>query len=417
MTIDYKIMMISYMDFLGAGNAARKIYEMLKTNGVNVELFVKEKKYVNSKIFHLNEKQKKIEKFFNLKNIFLNKVINNRITNNFSYSHKSLGWFRSPYADIINNNDHDIVQLHWISNFLSIEDIGNIKKPIVWRFSDMWPFTGINHYEHNIDNTFVTNGFDKQFSISLDKISWKKKKLAWKKKFFIVTPSQWMKKQVLKSYLMKDNPVETIYTPIDTNIFKPLENKIILREKYKIEKNSNIILFGADNLNDKRKGLNKIIDIFKENLINKKNFYLILFGNGNVNEKCINNLNIKNFGYISESSKLNELFNLADVMVIPSDIDNLPQVGLEAQSSGLPVITLKNSGLEELIEDKKTGFLSDDNIYSISKKLEYFFGNEDIKKIFKINARSRALNYFDSAVIMQKYNNLYSKILKTQNKL
>ena len=56
--------------------------------------------------------------------------------------------------------------------------------------------------------------------------------------------------------------------------------------------------------------------------------------------------------------KLNELFNLADVLLLPSEIDNLPQIGLEAQTSGLPIITFKNSGLQELIDENKTGFFA-----------------------------------------------------------
>ena len=43
----------------------------------------------------------------------------------------------------------DIIFLYWINdNFLTLENIKNIfslNKPIIWRFSDMWPMTGGCH--------------------------------------------------------------------------------------------------------------------------------------------------------------------------------------------------------------------------------------------------------------------------------
>ena len=40
-----KIMFLSYMDFLGAGNAAKKIFKMLDENGIDIDFFVKKKKF------------------------------------------------------------------------------------------------------------------------------------------------------------------------------------------------------------------------------------------------------------------------------------------------------------------------------------------------------------------------------------
>ena len=39
-----KVMLLSYMDNLGAGNAANKIYQMLIKRNIEAELYVKKKK-------------------------------------------------------------------------------------------------------------------------------------------------------------------------------------------------------------------------------------------------------------------------------------------------------------------------------------------------------------------------------------
>ena len=41
-----------------------------------------------------------------------------------------------------NNSDVDVVQLNWINNLISLKEISKINKPLIWRFSDMWPFIG-----------------------------------------------------------------------------------------------------------------------------------------------------------------------------------------------------------------------------------------------------------------------------------
>ncbi len=54
---------------------------------------------------------------------------------------------RSSWPKRINRNDADLVHLHWVNGeMLSIEDIGRIRKPVVWTLLDMWAFCGAEHY-------------------------------------------------------------------------------------------------------------------------------------------------------------------------------------------------------------------------------------------------------------------------------
>jgi D-inositol-3-phosphate glycosyltransferase len=50
-------------------------------------------------------------------------------------------------------------------------------------------------------------------------------------------------------------------------------------------------------------------------------------------------------------------FAVADVYVMPSDIESLPRVALEAMAFGLPVVATSIFGLADLIEDGRTGYL------------------------------------------------------------
>ena len=35
---------------------------------------------------------------------------------------------------------------------ISIEEIANIKQPFVWTILDMWPFSGVEHYNQSSNN-------------------------------------------------------------------------------------------------------------------------------------------------------------------------------------------------------------------------------------------------------------------------
>ena len=393
------------MDNLGAGNAALKIHEMLKKKKIDSDLFVKKKSHINSKKFILEKRKQKIhEFFFDSLNYISNKILNNRLINK---DLRSLGWFTSPYNDIINNSNFDIVQLHWINNFISINDIANIKKPLIWRFSDMWPILGTKHYVNENENIFNSNQ-----SSFLEKNNFLFKKKKWKNKINVISPSYWLEKHIKKSEISQNWTVNVIHTPINSETFIPL-NRLIIKNELGI-KNERVLIFGADNLLEKRKGLKTILNIFTNKLVDQKdNYILLLFGKGKIKEKKINNLKIMHFGYLKSKIEINKLYNAADVMILPSTIDNLPQIGLEAQTSGLPVIAFKNSGLEEIIDENKTGIFTDlETSENLSFHISNFFNKTESLHQYRQNSRIRSLNLWSEEKVFEKYMNLYSKILE-----
>ena len=45
----------------------------------------------------------------------------------------------------INKSNYDLINLHWVQGeFISIESIGKITKPIVWTLHDTWAFSGVS---------------------------------------------------------------------------------------------------------------------------------------------------------------------------------------------------------------------------------------------------------------------------------
>jgi glycosyltransferase involved in cell wall biosynthesis len=56
-------------------------------------------------------------------------------------------------------------------------------------------------------------------------------------------------------------------------------------------------------------------------------------------------------------AQLYSIIGHATAVLMPSRVDNYPNACLEAQMLGIPIIGTRNSSLDEMIEDGKTGFL------------------------------------------------------------
>lgn len=158
--------------------------------------------------------------------------------------------------------------------------------------------------------------------------------------------------------------------------------KIIKEGKYKILKNAidtSKLYFSEEVRNESRKKLDIkennfvvghigrfsiqknhefLIDIFKQIYNKNNNAILLLIGTGELEERIKNK--VKELGlnncvrFLGIRNDINELLNAMDVFLLPSFFEGLPVVGVEAQATGLQVITsdkvTKELPIEELVE-------------------------------------------------------------------
>jgi glycosyltransferase involved in cell wall biosynthesis len=321
----------------------------------------------------------------------------------------------------VNFQKSEIVHLHnthgYYISFLAMEVAFSSKK-VVWTLHDDYMITGHCSFSMTCDKwkRGCENCSDLKIYPALDfdsaHINQIQKEILLKKiQPCIVTPSKWLENRVREKYPFLKN-VQTIFNGVNTTIFFPIEDKKSLRTKYEIASDRKIILFIAElSTNNPFKGGEIVRSLLELDLPN--DWLFITVGDKQVQS---NNTNHFTFPYISSDAILNELYNLADVMIYPTKADNLPLVVLESMSCGIPVIASAIGGINEIIDDRIDGFLVQEfKLENYFKSLtEFFFLEEIFRNQISYNARVKILKLFDENKMYQSYSKLYDQLSQSK---
>jgi glycosyltransferase involved in cell wall biosynthesis len=264
----------------------------------------------------------------------------------------------------INRLNPDLVHLHWFNKgMLSIVTLAKIEKPIIWTLHDMWAFTGGCHYTGNCTRYLQLCGECPQ--LGSHKIQdWSYRIQQEKVKFFqnlsihLVSPSHWLAQCVHASGLFKKATLSVIPNGLNLKTYSP-QGKAQVRSKFNLPAEQPLILFGAMNLNEVRKGfilLKQALAILKNSNI-VSNPALLTFGS-DIPESESLGFQVYSMGFISSENHLAEIYSAADVFVAPSLQDNLPNTVMESLACGTPVVAFDIGGMPDMIEHQKNGYLA-----------------------------------------------------------
>ncbi len=317
-------------------------------------------------------------------------------------------------------HDADLVHLHWINNgFMRIETLPRLKKKIVWTFHDMWPFTGGCHYSNGCRNFMTSCGTcpqldsDRKHDLS-DRI-FQRKKTAWSKTpFEVVTPSRWLADVASSSRLLRGYAIHAIPNAIDTAVFAPTD-KTLARAEFGLPKEGIILLFGAlTGGGDKRKGFHFMAPLLAR--LAKRHsqgmIRLAVLGMKAPPDGQVFPFPVTYLGLLDDDRTIARAYSAADVLVVPSIEDNLPNSVMEAGSCEVPSVAFRTGGLPDLIEHTYTGYLAKPfDVEDLASGISSFITEpQSALQAGKI-ARQRVIANYSYDVVARQHEALYSRVM------
>ena len=223
----------------------------------------------------------------------------------------------------------------------------------------------------------------------------------------ILAISDLVKRNIIDNYYLKENDITLIYNGVDLQRFR-CENRDIyrgeIRNKYSIDKNEFVTLSVGSGF--ERKGVEfllKAVELIPTPIT------LLIVGKSSINS-------FKDLAgkqrviFCGPQKEIHKYYAASDVFVLPAIYEPFGNVHLESLASGLPVITTKNSGASEIIENGKQGFVIEkpENIERIAGRITELM-NGEVNQSMGLEARKLA-EMFSFENHMKKMFDLYNTI-------
>lgn len=299
----------------------------------------------------------------------------------------------------------DILHLHWVGGFLDYKTFfEKINKPVIWTLHDLNPFSGGFHYEEDsLNNREDFSKIENQYLVL------KKKAISSTKNLHIVCLSQWIQKMSKNSNVFNELPHHLIPNGLNLQTFRPQnENRDKICKKFNLPLDKKIILFVADNIHNQRKGfayLKQALEYLKN-----KDFVCLLVGKSDNKQEEVPFLHLD---FIKNEEMLAEIYASADVYVIPSLEDNLPNTVLESLACGTPVVGFEVGGIPDMVRNEQNGFLAElKNSKDFARKIQQILENDELRMQMSQNARKIAEEEYSLELQTKRYIELYQSIRK-----
>ena len=334
----------------GAGIAARRGVEALRMAGVDADLFDAQKLGRSTRWRRWRAR---------LDNLPTRLYPSRRL-----FTSWSNGWLASGVARRLNEFNADLVHLHWLGHgALSWREISHINAPLMWTFHDAWAFTGGCHYPGDCRKFEADCGRCPQLGSiwSYDLSHWnlrgRQDVLSRVKR--IVTPSRWLGELACRSGRVAKETLRVVPNALSSQLLGG-ECRETIRARRGVMPVEWVFVAGSLALDEPRKGNHLLEGCLGEWRRSHPDARarLVIFGGEAPLRLCVPGVLVEQAGFLMHESQLADLLTAADVLLMPSLQDNLPNIALEAQACGCAVVGFDAGGLAEIVVVGETGSLA-----------------------------------------------------------
>jgi glycosyltransferase involved in cell wall biosynthesis len=322
----------------------------------------------------------------------------------------------------------DVIHLNWINQgMLSLSGVGKILdsgKPVVWTMHDLWPATGICHYARTCQafrtgcrNCPLLPGGGSANDLSA-RIWRRKHELYRRGSIFFVACSKWLCDQAKHSALFVGQRVESVPNAIDTRVFCR-KDRHEARLQAGLPAERRIILFVSQRVTDERKGSSYFIDaidkLVEQHPEMKADTGVAILGGHS--EEIASRLALPAYalGYVNDEKRIVSVYNAANVFVLPSLEDNLPNTIMEAMACGVPCVGFNVGGIPEEIDHRLNGYIAEyKNSADLAQGIHWVLDEADGASLSRAAVNKVLKNYSQRNVAL-RYIDIYHRAMALKN--
>ena len=313
----------------------------------------------------------------------------------------------------------DLINLHTIANFFNYAAYfpGVVRRvPTVWTIHTMRPFTGGCDYAYGCERFQQQCGkcplLHSRFENDPSRKVWRAKAKMYRtvpvNRLQLVAPSRWIAGEISRGSLLGRFPRHVIPNGIDVQAYAP-RDKRAAREALQIPAEARVAIFVTQHaLGARLKGFDLLKEAIRD-MGGVRNLHLITLGSGDLEGVSVPHTHL---GHVFNDNLLSFAYSAADVFVIPSLMDNLPNVVIESMACGTPVAGFATGGIPEMVRPGQTGELAPTgDVRALREAIESLLLRDSYRATLSRQCREIAVNEYSLEVQAARYLSLYECML------
>jgi N-acetyl-alpha-D-glucosaminyl L-malate synthase BshA len=230
----------------------------------------------------------------------------------------------------------------------------------------------------------------------------------------VTSISNYLKEKTLEDFEIT-RPIEVIPNFVNCDEYAPIKDEAArAKARLRLAKPGEAILMHLSNF----RPVKRVVDVVKifAGVVREVPAQLVLVGDGperSAAEWLAHDLQINDkVHFMGKQERVDELLPLADLMVMPSELESFGLAALEAMACKVPSNATRVGGVTELIDDGVTGLLYPvGDVEDMAKGAVSLLKDRDRLEAMRDAGRKTAQSRFCSSLVVPQYVKYYEQVL------
>jgi len=230
----------------------------------------------------------------------------------------------------------------------------------------------------------------------------------------VTSISNYLKEKTLEDFEIT-RPIEVIPNFVNCDEYAPIKDEAArAKARLRLAKPGEAILMHLSNF----RPVKRVVDVVKifAGVVREVPAQLVLVGDGperSAAEWLAHDLQINDkVHFMGKQERVDELLPLADLMVMPSELESFGLAALEAMACKVPSIATRVGGVTELIDDGVTGLLYPvGDVEDMAAGAVSLLKDRDRLEAMRDAGRKTAQSRFCSSLVVPQYVKYYEQVL------